>query len=75
MVYGDYMPQKAVSTGKNVSIWLDDRTENMLNREAEIQNTSKAKIAKVALMRYSDEMDLEREYLFALKEIRNRKYE
>ena len=72
---GDKMVDKAVSTGKNVSIWLDDETENLLHREAEIQNISKAKIVKVALMRYSDEMALEREYLDALRDIRNKKYE
>lgn len=74
-VYGDRMVDKAVSTGKNISLWADDETIAALDNEAKISGNSKSKVFRIAMMRYSEERSLEREYLGALEDIRSRKYD
>lgn len=70
-----YMADGSVSTGKTFSIWMSDDTASALAIEANIQETTKSRVFRMALMRYVDEMDLEREYLGALEDIRGRKYD
>lgn len=72
---GDNMVDKAIATGKNVSIYMSDDTIAMLDMEAGIQNLTKSKIIRIALMRYVDERELKRDYMDALEEIRGKTYE
>ena len=63
------------STGKTYSIWMEDDVVATLDKEAGIQGTSKSKIVRAALMRYVDEMTIERDYSAAMKDVRGRKYD
>ena len=63
------------STGKTYSVWMEEDVASVLANEAVIQNTNKSKIVRVALLRYADEMKLDRNYVKTIEEIRSKNYE
>ena len=69
------MSGKTGSTGKAVSMWMDNHIIDALDKESEIQKTSKSKIFCAAVMRYVGEMTIEREYKQAMKDLRERDYD
>ena len=72
---GIYMVDGNTTNGKTYSVWMTYDVADALSEEAGIQDTTKSKVFRMALMRYVDEMNAERAYNKAMDEARGRKYE
>lgn len=62
-------------TDKTVSVWMDGDTIAAMDEEARIQDISKSKVVRYAVLRYADEKSVERKCESGMKDIRSRKYD
>lgn len=62
-------------TDKTVSIWMNADTIVAMNEEARIQDISKSKVVRYAVLRYADEKSVERKYKSDMKDMQSRKYD